>query len=96
MEFGISLLNVAKPFRAQERASANRKGSYPTKKLKEFSTAPMYGTGIYIYKYGNRQKNTYIYYIALISSCLAYLYVDMMLCTNTVFFLKNIYKSARL
>ncbi len=40
MEFGIYLLNVAKPPRAQERARAKRKGSYPTKKLKEFSTTP--------------------------------------------------------
>ena len=32
MEFGGFLLNVAKPSRAQERARAKRKGSYPTKK----------------------------------------------------------------
>ena len=39
MEFGIYiLLNLAKPPHAQERARAKRKGSYPTKKLKEFST----------------------------------------------------------
>ena len=43
MEFGIYLLNVAKPPRAQERARAKRKGSYPTKKLKEFSTTPIWG-----------------------------------------------------
>ncbi len=42
MEFGIYLLNVAKPPRAQERGRAKRKGSYPTKKLKEFSTTHMH------------------------------------------------------
>ena len=36
----MELLNVAKPPRSQERARAKRKGSYPTKKSKEFSTAP--------------------------------------------------------
>ena len=40
MEFGIYLLNVAKPPRAQEVSRAKGKGSYPTQKLKEFSTTP--------------------------------------------------------
>ena len=30
--------------RAQERARAKRKGSYPTKKQQEFSTTPIYHT----------------------------------------------------
>ena len=42
MEFGGYLLNVAKTPRAQERARAKRKGSYPTKKQQEFSTTPQY------------------------------------------------------
>ena len=37
-----------KTSRAQERARAKRKGSYPTKKQQEFSTTPIY---IYIYIY---------------------------------------------
>ena len=41
MEFGTYLLNVAKNPRAQERARAKRKGSYPTKKQQEFSITPM-------------------------------------------------------
>ena len=40
MEFGGYLLNVAKTPRAQERARAKRKASYPTKKQQEFSTTP--------------------------------------------------------
>ena len=45
MEFGGCLLNVAKKNpRAQERARAKRKGSYPTKKQQEFSTTPKYVT----------------------------------------------------
>ena len=32
MEFGGYLLDVARKIRAQERARAKRKGSYPTKK----------------------------------------------------------------
>ena len=42
MEFGGYLLNVAKTPRAQERARAKRKGSYPTKKQQEFSTTLIY------------------------------------------------------
>ena len=38
----IYLLNVAKTPRAQERARAKRKGSYPTKKQQEFLTSPIY------------------------------------------------------
>ncbi len=51
MEFGIYLLNMAKPPRAQERqerARANRKGSYPTKKLKEFSTTPISESAVFL------------------------------------------------
>ena len=41
MEFGGYSLNVAKKNpRAQERARAKRKGSYPTKKQQEFLTTP--------------------------------------------------------
>ena len=35
--------------RAQERARAKRKGSYPTKKQQEFSTTPIYIYNTYIY-----------------------------------------------
>ena len=41
MEFGGYLLNVAKTPRAQERARAKRKGSYPANKQQEFSTTPI-------------------------------------------------------